>query len=473
MALFFPTGNLSPGRQFRFVFILTLPILFPLASCMIIGPSDRLPWKDSTIYYVATNGSDSYNGLHASYQGGSSGPFRTLGLAARKVKAGDSVQIRGGTYQEASSWSTDGTEANPITITNYSSEIVIIDGNSHSIPSGTDSVLFLIRGDWYAISNIEIRYSGGYALTLSGNHCTAANIYAHHNRSWGIISGGSYGLLDSCRAYNNSLMNEDLQSPSAWGGGITVCRYARYTTIRNCMSWENWGEGISTFETYHITIEDCVSFNNHTNFYISDTMYCLLQRNLSYCTSNNPIQKYVNQNCILMGDEKHNPASSDNTVINNIAMGGHRNFAAGAGELTNGLVANNTFVNASNTPGKSVFNVLIYAGTSSNARFENNIILQDDSAAIAINSASGIAFSYNNWSRTPPSNCQGSGDVIGDPQLAKVGLTGPGLLAPGWFRILRSSAARDRAKILNKVNMDIFKTPRGRHPDIGAYEIPN
>ena len=448
-----------------------VPALLILFAFMPFCDIEQAPLRVATTYYVATNGNDSYNGLCASYQGGSNGPFRTLSCAASKVKAGDSVQIRGGMYQEASTWSTDGTEANPIGITNFSGETVLIKGNNHTIPGTEHEVLFQIAGDWYKVSNLEICWSSGYGAIVSGYHCVVDNIYAHHNWNWGIVMTGWYSLVQNCRAYNNSLMNEYVaMRGGGWGGGITACRHPRYTTISNCKSWDNWGEGISTFESYHITIEDCISYNNQQNFYISDTKYCLFQRNIAYFTPGNMIQDYETQNNILIADEKANPASSDNTVINNLALGGERNIAAA--RLENGLVAFNTFVNASNTAGSESACVYFYAGSYSNAQFKNNIILQENSVAISYIEASGISFGYNDWSKTPSSGCRGTGDIIADPKLAKSGSIGAGFLNAGWFKILESSPARDRATVLSKVTEDFFRTIRGDSPDMGAYEIP-
>jgi hypothetical protein len=448
---------------FRYRFIIFL-ILVPCSAVELaqVGLA--------TTYYVATNGNDSYNGRYASFQGGYDGPFRTLHFASHIVKAGDAVRIRGGIYQEASSWDTSGTATQPITITNYGGEAVVIDGNYHTIPSGTLGVLLKIVGNWYKVSNLEIRYSSEYGLALSGDHCTAANIYVQKSWSWGIVCTGWHNLVDNCRAYNNSLINEFNQHPSGWGGGITACRYPQYTKIRRCTSWDNWGEGISTFESYHITIEDCVVYNNQVNVYLSDTKFTAYQRNLSYYTPGNMIQVYSTQNCIMLGDENLNPPSSDNTIINNLFLGGERNLAASGSVLKGCLIANNTFVNAQNTPSEC-YNILIFSGSGSNSRFINNIILQEDSVPIGTNGASGVTFSNNNWSKTPPGNCQGPGDIIGNPRLAKLGLTGPGSLTPQWFKILRSSPARNRAKVLREVKRDFFKTLRGSNPDIGAHEF--
>src|SRR4030042_5095896 len=437
-----------------------------LILCILVMPQ----LLAGAVYYVATNGSDSYNGLYPSYQSGSNGPFRTLSKAATTVKAGDTVQIRGGTYRATSTWNTDGTEANCITITNHNYETVSIDGNSNTIPSAEGADLLLINGDWYNIRNREISYSGWDGMEVKGDNCAVDNIYVHHSWGGGIIFTGWYGLVNNCRAYNNSLMNKYASMSVSWAFGISACRYPQYTTIRGCTAWDNWGEGISTFETYHITIEDCVSYNNMTNFYISDTQYCLFQRNSAYCTPGNMIQNYARQNNILMGDEKSKPVSSNNTIVNNLSLGGERNIAVG-NNANNLLIAHNTFANASNTEGSESACVYFYSTPHTNSRFQNNIMLQENSVDIAHMESSGIAFGYNTWSKTPPSNCQGTGSIIGNPLLAKTGSTGAGQLTPGYFKILASSPAIGMAQVLGGVTEDFFRTTRGSDPDTGAHEF--
>jgi len=443
--------------------------LFALIALCALGlTSEAL----ATTFYVSPSGNDSHDGRAAAFVSGTNGPFRTLQRAAYAVKPGDTVQIRGGVYQAISGWTTDGTSSAPITITNYNGEAVVIDGNRNTIPSGSDDLLLQIFGDWYTVSNLEVRYSGGGGVAVHGYHCTVDNVYSHDNWGSGIYMTGWYGLIVNCRSAHNSLINEYFRPhDGTWGFGISACRYPQYTTIRGCTSWNNWGEGISTFESYHITIEDCVSYNNQQNYYVSDTKYCLFQRNLSYCTPGNPIQGYVAQNGILVGDEKRNPASSDNIFINNLSVGGERNFAAGGNQLVNVLVANNTFVNASSTAGDESACVYFYAGSSSGSRFVNNIMLQEDGVAISHLEASGLSFASNNWSRLPVSGARGSGDVNADPQLVRAGSIVAGELSPGWFRILPSSPARDKAIVLSLVTEDFARTPRGSAPEIGAFGI--
>ncbi len=270
-------------------------MVFGLAAFSSISPAQKSPDKSpSRIYYVATDGNDAHDGLAPARQKGSRGPFRTLMRAARAVMAGDTVQIRAGTYQASSTWMADGTSAAPIKVTNYGGEAVVIDGKSFKIPGGENDVLLQVYGDWYTVGGLEVRYSSGYGVAVHGEHCTVENLYAHHNWGSGIYMTGSHGLIAGCRASDNSLINERFRPhKGTWGFGISACRHPQDTTIRGCTAWANWGEGISTFESQHITIEDCVSYNNQQNFYISDTKFCLFQRNLSYFTPGNAIQGYV------------------------------------------------------------------------------------------------------------------------------------------------------------------------------------
>jgi len=388
------------------------------------------------------------------------------------VRAGDTVQIRGGTYQEASTWETDGTQANPITITNYRGETAVIDGNHHTIPADEYGTLLKIDGDWYTVSNLEVSYSGYYGLMATGEHCTLDNIYCHHSWAAGITTSGSYALVQNCRAWYNSKRHE-YGAGDKWSTGISIMGpEPNYSTIRNCTAWENWGQGIKAAISHYSTVEDCVAYNNMYNFYVRDSQHCLFQRNLSYFTPGNLLQQYVHpQVALLIGDETHDPQSSHNTFINNLLMGGERNASIGGTVFENGLFANNTLVDASDTCSESC-NVRIGPGNYRNARFMNNIILQKSRADICVSAATGITFGYNNWSKTPPRNCRGPEDIKGDPQLAGTGPTGAGLLTPAWFRILDSSPARDRAKVLSEVREDFFKAPRESAPDMGACEIP-
>lgn len=81
------------------------------------------------VYFVdAASGNDAFTGLSLTVGGANAGPFRTVQRAATLAVAGDTVQIRGGTYRETVTPANSGTAASPITFQPYNNEVVTISG---------------------------------------------------------------------------------------------------------------------------------------------------------------------------------------------------------------------------------------------------------------------------------------------------------------------------------------------------------
>ncbi|MCE5209665.1 MAG: right-handed parallel beta-helix repeat-containing protein [Chloroflexi bacterium] len=413
------------------------------------------------VHFIATNGSDENPGTKDL-------PWKSLQYAAGQLKAGDTLYIRAGLYQEMVTWDVDGEQYAPITIMNYPGEVVIIDGYD-MIPMNTGgNYLFTVRGDWYKISGLEIINSFGEGgVVISGAHVTIKDCFVHHNWGGGITIMGDYGLAQNNRIWYNGRSNEYLHlSRGGWPAAITCARYPSHCTLKGNISWENWGEGISTFEAYYTIIEENVSFDNMQNIYMSDTKYSVIQRNLVYCTPDNIIESYIStQNGILVGDEKQTPASSDNQIINNIVYGCNRNIALGTNESTNVLVAHNVFVNAVDDSDEAV-NVFFYSGRCTNCLFLNNLVLQENEVLIGKNYGVGWEFSNNLWSKKPPSSVKGIDDILGDPMLSKNGSP----YSTGWYQLQANSPAINNAIQIDEVAVDYFGISRTISPDIGAIE---
>ncbi|WNR43971.1 right-handed parallel beta-helix repeat-containing protein [Paenibacillus roseipurpureus] len=98
-----------------------------IASLLIVPFAVAAPFETSvkaagTTYYVDLNGSDSNDGTSLST------PFQTIQKAASVASAGDTVNIRGGTYRETVTPANSGTSGNPITYQNYNGETAIVSG---------------------------------------------------------------------------------------------------------------------------------------------------------------------------------------------------------------------------------------------------------------------------------------------------------------------------------------------------------
>jgi hypothetical protein len=109
------------------------------------------PSRSGTTYYVSTAGNDNNAGTIGS-------PWRTIQKAANTVKAGDTVQVRAGTYNEIVTMKTSGDATSGyITFQNYPGEAPIVDGTG--LVAGGQTGLFSLEGtfNYLIIQGFEIR----------------------------------------------------------------------------------------------------------------------------------------------------------------------------------------------------------------------------------------------------------------------------------------------------------------------------
>src|SRR5262245_59903337 len=83
-------------------------------------PSDR-PANGGPGYFVSPSGKDSNDGSEKS-------PWKTLNHALARLKPGDTLSLRGGTYHEHATVTLSGTADRPITLRSYPGELAILDG---------------------------------------------------------------------------------------------------------------------------------------------------------------------------------------------------------------------------------------------------------------------------------------------------------------------------------------------------------
>lgn len=103
------------------------------------------------VYYVSTSGSDSSAGSQTA-------PWRTIQHAATSVKAGDTVNIRSGVYNEAVTPSVSGSAAaGSITFQSYPSETAVIDGTGLKVVNGQSGLFNISNRDYITVSGLEIR----------------------------------------------------------------------------------------------------------------------------------------------------------------------------------------------------------------------------------------------------------------------------------------------------------------------------
>jgi hypothetical protein len=138
-----------------------------------------------------------------------------------------------------------------------------------------------------------------------------------------------------------------------------------------------------------------------------------------------------------------------------------------ANGLDNVLIANNTLVNAQLKIGTT------FTPNNTNSFVRNNIFASYNGVPVAVsNNTTGITFSNNLWSSSPPSALTGTAGVTGNPQLALTGSASPGALTADFFRLLPASPAINKGVSLpGYSDYDFFSTARVGTPDIGGHEI--
>jgi len=157
----------------------------------------ELPSRSGKTYYVSTSGNDNNAGTL-------SAPWRTIQKAANTVQAGDTVQVRAGTYNEIVTMKTsDNATAGYITFQNYPGEAPIVDGTGLAVGSGGQTGLFSLEGtfNYIIIQGFEIR---NFSSSTKGKvpvgidfEGAGSNIEILNNHIHNIVQ-----TLSSCNAAN-------------------------------------------------------------------------------------------------------------------------------------------------------------------------------------------------------------------------------------------------------------------------------
>src|SRR5580704_12719109 len=166
--------------------------LFALFVCVSVATA-----QTSTSFYVSTTGDDSNPGTEAA-------PWRTIQHAADKARAGGTVNIRAGVYEELVSINASGNSSDGfITFRSYPGETAILDG-THFTPTARTGILTIHNQSYVRVQGLEIRNLRtaehrltplGISVTGAGSHIELLKNNVHHieNTFPGRDSPGSGG----------------------------------------------------------------------------------------------------------------------------------------------------------------------------------------------------------------------------------------------------------------------------------------
>ena len=138
--------------------------------------------QTNSSFYVSTNGNDSNPGSQAA-------PWRTIQHAADTARAGSTVNVRGGIYEELVSLRTSGNASDGfITFRSAPGETAVLDA-AHFTPSGRSAVLTIENKSYVRIEGFEIRNFRtaehrltplGISVIGAGSHIELLRNNVHH-----------------------------------------------------------------------------------------------------------------------------------------------------------------------------------------------------------------------------------------------------------------------------------------------------
>jgi parallel beta-helix repeat protein len=197
---------------------------------LLAGSTNAATW------YVSNIGNDANAGSLAS-------PFRTITKAASRAGAGDTVQVRGGVYNEVVKISSKGTASASITFRPYSGELAVIDGTG----SATDTNLVQFNSaEFVDFIGFEVRNATRLGICgYPAKSVRVLNNKIHSSYRNGIYFGSSSSdiTIDGNEVYNNVLENQLRNMSGGWGQALSVSN-TNGATITNNRVYRNYGEGI-------------------------------------------------------------------------------------------------------------------------------------------------------------------------------------------------------------------------------------
>jgi hypothetical protein len=248
---------------------------FVFTACLMLFLSPVF----SSVYYVATNGSDAGNGTKSK-------PYLTIQKAQETVVPGDTVYVRGGTYvmteaQIASSaglWAyvthitKSGTPGKPINYWAYPTEKPVFD-YSQVKPANHRISAFWVSASWIHFKGLEVTgvqvtiktHTQSECFSNSGNHNIYEILSMHDGQAIGFfLREGADNLVLNCDAYRNyDYTSEGGKGGNTDGFGCHPAKGGTNNVLRGCRAWFNSDDGYDCINSAEpVIFENCWAFYN-------------------------------------------------------------------------------------------------------------------------------------------------------------------------------------------------------------------
>jgi hypothetical protein len=420
-------------------------------------------------YYVAPSGSDSKSGSL-------SAPWKTIQYGVNRMVSGDTLIVRGGTYNE------NVTITKPrVTIKNYTGESPILDGQER-LPTDQWGALIVIKAADVTVGGLQLYRSKARGVVIApGAHrsrCSNLKISYSWRQGFCISAASSFPtdvILENSEIFRNERRYYYYRNPSKrpdpnynydppFGANVSLVGTLR-AIIRNNKIYESYNEGLGLYNnTQGALVENNEMWGSLTLVYLSSSKLCTVRNNIIYgSTSWNGSESALGSAAIWLGGENWAASSSKDyghRIYGNCMANSKRAvWIAGQSKALarNSYIYNNLLVEALPEDGSAGTNVQVLAGNGGTGNIlKNNAVLQTQPKIDLISAPNRVTFASNLWSQSPSSASRGSGDLISNFSLSrdfKTGRVSGGTLKQQDFSLKSTSLSENKGTWLTTVNM--------------------
>jgi hypothetical protein len=209
-------------------------------------------------WYVATNGSDTGTGSE-------SDPFLSIVKAVSMVQTGETIFVRGGTYNLVATIviAKSGSNVSPISLFAFPGEHPILDFSGQSFGSSNRGIT--LTGSYWNLKGLNIAGAGDNGMSIAGgSYNIIENCSFYRNRDTGLQldNGASNNRIINCDSYYNA-------DPPDYGdadGFAAKMSVGSGNYFYGCRAWKNCDDGWDGYlrgtDDVSTSLENCWAFEN-------------------------------------------------------------------------------------------------------------------------------------------------------------------------------------------------------------------
>jgi len=410
-----------------------------------------------TKYYVDKYGSNSNSGTFLK-------PFLTIQKGLDAARAGDTVFVKAGTYQEYVTFNNSGIVGNPIVLKKYNGDIVSVDANYKSV-----YCVYANNKSNLVIDGINVKNSTYYNILFSG----CSNVSVKNVKSDLPLLSSAMNI--KLEAGSNWGLNITLQDVITYGGVVGVYLGPKLNGV-NIIRGKYSYAGLDGINLTSGLVTDTAQFSRNILVDGSETSYNSRQGILTWCLKKATFRNFWSHHNSATGIQIENNSSKiliEDFLCENNSLGG--GFETGVWiddsadcTVRRGTMRNNqTGFRVSNSQNVLAYNLLIYSNTftkiaadytnnSSGVNFYSNPIGTTNNLYIcSVKLYNSVIYNNGNaYSQRGAMSIQGAGNYIIKNNIITQNLSTSDIYRTGTHTLIS-----DNNLIFNTKAISVYYTP--------------